>query len=136
MNPSVAELTSEHAENIAADEEEDFQDLEFTFQNQYGLNHDQAVAMKGMVNTECGVSLVHGPFGSGKTKLVASFIREHVASVKDMQHKLGCSSSGYETTKRQNFGLCKHQRRCRSRVKNAPREWFHRFLSRRFVDQN
>ncbi|CAL6410832.1 unnamed protein product [Bathycoccus prasinos] len=89
MNPSVAELTSEHAENITADEEEDFQDLEFTFQNQYGLNHDQAVAMKGMVNTECGVSLVHGPFGSGKTKLVASFIREHVASVKDMQHKLG-----------------------------------------------
>merc|ERR1711990_550341 len=87
MNPSSVETNaySEHLENLAH-AEEDFQDLEFEFQNQYGLNHDQAVAMKGMVNTERGVSLVHGPFGSGKTKLVASFIREHVAREKDMQH--------------------------------------------------
>ena len=87
MNPSSVETNaySEHLENLAH-AEEDFQDLEFAFQNQYGLNHDQAVAMKGMVNTERGVSLVHGPFGSGKTKLVASFIREHVAREKDMQH--------------------------------------------------
>ena len=87
MNPTSVETNanSEHLENLAH-AEEDFQDLEFAFQNQYGLNHDQAVAMKGMVNTERGVSLVHGPFGSGKTKLVASFIREHVAREKDMQH--------------------------------------------------
>ena len=60
MNPSSVETNanSEHLENLA-DAEEDFQNLEFEFQNQYGLNHDQAVAMKGMVNTERGVSLVH-----------------------------------------------------------------------------
>ena len=87
MNPPISETNSRDAENDVHDEEEDFQDVAFTFQHQYGLNHDQAIAMKDMVNKERGVSLVHGPFGSGKTKLVASFIREHVAREKDMQHK-------------------------------------------------
>ena len=49
-------------------------------QEKYGLNHEQFVPMK---DTLCikglGIKLVHGPFGNGKTKLVTSFICEHVS---------------------------------------------------------
>ena len=77
LNPSAKETSVLVRDD---DEEQDFEDLNFTLSLRYGLNHDQAVAMKGMLNdTGSSVHLVHGPYGSGKTKLITCYIREHVA---------------------------------------------------------